>query len=37
MTVTKRTTDTTLETEITEDDTSGTEKPCKNFLYNAYV
>ena len=35
MTVTKSTTYTTLETEITEDDKLGTEKPCKNFLYSA--
>ena len=37
MTVTEKTTDTTLETGITEDDTSGREKPFKNFIYYAYV
>ena len=37
MTVTEKTTDTTLETGMTEDDTSGREKPFKNFIYNAFV
>ena len=37
MTVTEKTTDTTLETGIAEDDTSGREKPFKNFIYSAYV
>ena len=36
MTVTEKATDTTLETGITEDDTSGREKPFKNFIYSAY-
>ena len=33
MTVTEKTTDTTLETGMTEDDTSGREKLFKNFIY----
>ena len=37
MTLTENTTDTTLETGMTEDDTSGREKQFKNFIYNAYV
>ena len=37
MTVTEKTTHTTLETGMTEDDTSGRKKPFKNFIYNAFV
>ena len=37
MTVTQKTTDTTLESGITEDGTSGREKLFKNFIYNAFV
>ena len=37
MRVTEETTHTTLETGMTEDDTSGREKPFKNFIYNAFV
>ena len=37
MRVTEKTTHTTLETGMTEDDTSGREKPFKNFIYNAFV
>ena len=37
MTATEKTTDTTLETGMTEDDTSGREKLFKNFIYNALV
>ena len=37
MRVTEKTTDKTLDTGITEDDTSGREKPFKNYIYSAYV
>ena len=37
MTVKEKTSDATLETSIIEDDTSGREKLCKNFIYNAFV
>ena len=37
MTVTEKTTDTTLETGMTEDDTPGREKLFKNIIYNAFV
>ena len=37
MRVIEKTTHTTLETGMTEDDKSGREKPFKNFIYNAIV
>ena len=37
MTVKEKTSDTTLETSIIEDDISGIEKLFKNFIYNAFV
>ena len=37
MTVKEKTSDTTLETSIIEDDISGREKLFKNFIYNAFV
>ena len=35
--VQEKTSDTTLETSIIEDDISGREKLFKNFIYNAFV
>ena len=37
MTVKEKTSDTTLETSIIEDDISDREKLFKNFIYNAFV
>ena len=37
MTVKEKTSDTTLETSIIEDDISGRDKLFKNFIYNAFV
>ena len=37
MRFTEKTTHTTLETGMTEGDTSGREKPFKNVIYNAFV
>ena len=37
MRVTEKTIHTTLKTGVTEDDTSGREKPFKNFINNAFV
>ena len=37
MIVQEKTSDTTLETSIIEDDISGREKLFKNFIYNAFV
>ena len=37
MTVKEKTSDTTLETSLIEDDISGREKLFKTFIYNAFV
>ena len=37
MTVTEKTTDMTLESEITEDATSGRERLFKTLIYNTFV
>ena len=37
MRVTEKTTHTTLEAIMTEDDSPGREKLCKNLIYNAFV